>query len=105
MAATATAPAKDRDLMEALVTERWYMLTMDTEVDRKTGIGYSTASETWLELTAKLEYIASRLAGDGFEGEPDTRVVVDALTETISERLIPWAVDHRLGITHKADAA
>lgn len=91
--------------MDKLVTERWFMLTMDTEVDPQTGIGSSTTSETWNQLTAQLAYIASRLAGDGFEGEPDTRDVVDELTEAISDRLIPWAVDHRLGTVRKVVAA
>jgi hypothetical protein len=92
--ATATDP--DQDHIDALVTERWIMLTMDTNVDSFTGIGRSTTSESWDRLTSQLAYMASRLAGDGFEGEPETRVIVDELTETICERLTEWAVDHRL---------
>lgn len=92
-----TLPTTERELMQRLVLERWIMLTMDTEVDPTTGIGYTAASETWDELCAQLAYIASRLAGDGFEGEPDTRTVVEKLMGTIADKLCAFAVDHRLG--------
>lgn len=89
-------PADQRELMDQLVSERWIMLTLDTEVDTQTGVGEAVASKTWERLTADLSYMASRLAGDGFEGATDTRDVVDPLMETIGDTLVAYAVKHRL---------
>lgn len=99
-------PATPRELMEQLVTERWVMFTMDTDVDHTTGIGSSAISPRWERVLDDLAYAAARLAGDGFEGEPDTRGVVDGLQDIIGERLIAFAIKHRLASAGtKVDAA
>lgn len=96
-------PRTDRELMDRLVNERWYMLTLDTEVDAG-GVGYSKASDYWNDLSGQLEYAAARLAGDGFEGEPDTQAVVQELMGVIAERLIAFGVHHRLAESAEAAA-
>ncbi len=89
-------PASERDMMDALVTERWYMLTMDTEVDNPERTGEVRVSDWTVDLETRLAYAASRLAGDGFEGAVDTRDIVDELMETITERLTAFGVGFRL---------
>jgi hypothetical protein len=88
--------AKSREIMEVRVLERWHMLTLDTEVDNPERTGEAVESAWVSDIELKLAYAASRLSGDGFEGDVDTRGVVEDLMEMISARLMAFAVDFRL---------
>jgi hypothetical protein len=85
--------------MEIRVAERWDMLTLDTDVDNSERTGEAEASAWCTELELKLAYGAARLAGDGVEGDVDTRQLVNELMDLVSARLMAFAVDHRLGAT------
>ncbi len=101
---TATAPApqriprKDPVLMEALVMERWHMLTLDTDLNKPEWIATSDASKWTEDLETSLAYALARLCGDGFEGEVATRDVVERLQDTIGEELRKAAVAFRCGL-------
>lgn len=96
-------PRTQREMMEALVTERWHMLTLDTELDLGGG-GTSKASDWYNEVYDRLGYAASRLAGDGFEGDTDTQAIVIELMDIIGDRLVAFGVEHRLNETQEAAA-
>ena len=99
--ATATAPTsrKDTVLMEALVAERWLMLTLDTDVDNPERTGETEVSAWYSDTELKLAYALARLSGDGWEGAVDTRAVVVRLMETIGDELRKAAVAFRLGLS------
>lgn len=99
---TATAPAvsrKDPALMEALVDERWYMLTMDTDLNKPEWVATTDVSKWLQDLETALAYALARLCADGWEGDVATRPVVERLMDTIGVELRKAAVAFRLELS------